>query len=89
MAEMTIRLQIDPATNKKNIIVTLRSDEDALPFEHEQKHKQLVDKLIEGGLVTAEEAGAIIIEREETSGLGEQTPQAAGEEERQSQAEGR
>jgi len=34
---MTIRLVIDPATNKKNIIVSLSSDADALPHEHEQQ----------------------------------------------------
>ena len=39
MPEMTIRLQIDPATGKKNIVVSLRSDEDALPHEHEQQHR--------------------------------------------------
>ena len=36
MAEMTIRLECDPVTGKKDIIVSLRSDEDALPQEHEQ-----------------------------------------------------
>ena len=31
MAEMTIRLETDPNTGKKNIIVGLKSDADALP----------------------------------------------------------
>ncbi len=35
MAEMTIRLQIDPATGKNDIIVSVRSDAAALPQEHE------------------------------------------------------
>ena len=65
MAEMTIRLRCDPETGKKNIIVSLRSDDDALPHEHEQQHRQLVDKLIEGGLLKAEEVGQLIVEREE------------------------
>ena len=65
MAEMTIRLQIDPATGKKNIIVSLRSDEDALPHEHEQQHRALVEKLIQGGIVKASELGQIVVEREE------------------------
>ena len=65
MAEMTIRLRCDPATGKKDIVISLRSDEDALPHEHEQQHRALVDKLIEGGLVKAEELGTITVTREE------------------------
>jgi hypothetical protein len=65
MAEMIIRLRQDPETKKRNIIISLRSDEDALPHEHEQQHKALVDRLIEGGVIKAAEVGKIIVEREE------------------------
>jgi hypothetical protein len=65
MAEMTIRLRCDPATGKKDIIVSLRSDADALPHEHDQLHRQLVEKLIQGGLVGPSEVGQIIVEREQ------------------------
>ena len=65
MAEMTIRLRCDPATGKKDIVVTLRSDADALPHEHEQQHKALVDKLLEKGIVKAAELGQIMVEREQ------------------------
>jgi hypothetical protein len=65
MALLTIRLIPDPQTGKKNIVIALRSDEDALPHEHEQQHRALVDKLIEGGLVKAEELGTITVTREE------------------------
>jgi hypothetical protein len=65
MAEMTIRLRCDAATGKKDIIVSLHSDEDALPHEHEQQHKALVEKLIHGGLLKASEVGQIIVEREQ------------------------
>ena len=64
MAEMTIRLQTDPQTGRKNIIVSLRSDEDLLPHEHEQQHRALVEKLIEGGVLSADQAGKVIVERE-------------------------
>lgn len=63
MAEMTLQLRIDPATGKKDIIIALRGDDDSLPHEHEQQHKALVEKLIEGGLVSASELGQIIVER--------------------------
>jgi hypothetical protein len=65
MAEMTISLRCDPATGKKNIVVTLRSDEDTLPQEHEQLHRRIVDQLIHGGIVQATEVGRLIVEREE------------------------
>src|SRR5438270_7386 len=65
---MTIRLRTDPATGKKDIVVSLRSDEDALPIEHEQQHRALVQRLIEGGLVKAEELGQVVVEREEEAG---------------------
>ena len=70
MAEMTIRLRIDPTTGKKDIVVGLHSDEDSLPQEHEQLHRQLVDRLIEGGLLKAGEQGKLIVEREAKEGQG-------------------
>lgn len=71
MAEMTIQLKIDPVTGKKDIIIGMRSDDDALPHEHEQQHARLVEKLIEGGIVKASELGKIIVEREEEAGTPE------------------
>ncbi len=64
MAEMTIRLIADPHTGKKNILVALRSDADALPHEHEQMHRALVDKLVNDGILKASEIGRIVVERE-------------------------
>lgn len=64
MAEMTIRLVLDPETGKRDIIVSLRSDEDALAHEHEEHHRALVDQLIEGGLLETGEVGKIVVERE-------------------------
>jgi len=53
MAEVTIRLIPDPETGKKNIIISMRSDEDALPHEHENMHRILADKIVQGGLAKA------------------------------------
>lgn len=90
MAEMTIRLVIDPSTGKRNIVIGLRSDDDALPHEHEEQHRQLVNKLIEGGVLAASEVGQIIVEREEEEGEGEASPAAEGAaaQERRSEAQG-
>jgi hypothetical protein len=65
MAEMTITLRRDPQTGKQNIVIKLRSDDDALPHEHEQQHRALVDKLIEGGILKAGDVGNIVVERPE------------------------
>lgn len=64
MPEMTIRLQFDPATGKRDVVVKLHSDADTLPVEHEQLHRTLVDKLIDGGLLKSGEAGRLVVERE-------------------------
>ena len=89
MAEMTIRLRTDPATGKKDIIIDLHSDSDALPHEHEQQHRALVQRLIEGGLVKAEELGQVVVEREQ--GVAEPAAPVSDTqaEERRTQAEGR
>jgi FtsH ternary system domain X3-analog len=64
MATLTLRLEIDPVTHKKNVWVKYDSDSDALPQEHEEQHKKLVEALIAGGTVTPEELGTLTIERE-------------------------
>jgi hypothetical protein len=89
MAEMTIRLRTDPATGKKDIIIDLRSDDDALPHEHEQRHRALVQRLIEGGLVKAEELGQVVVEREQAAGEPAAPVSEPPTDERRAQAEGR
>jgi hypothetical protein len=72
MAELTIRLRRDPHSGKQDIVITLRSDEDALPHEHEQMHREMVEKLI-----GKDNVGKVIVEREPgkepTSPIGEPT----------------
>lgn len=89
MAEMTIRLRTDPATGKKDIIIDLRSDYDALPHEHEQRHRALVQRLIEGGLIKAEELGQVVVEREQEAAEPAAQASTPPQDERQAQAEGR
>lgn len=64
MAELLIRLEIDPATGKKNVVIDYGSDEDALPMEHEEDHRRLVDALLEGGTLKAAELGKIVVRRD-------------------------
>jgi hypothetical protein len=88
MAEMTIRLRCDPATGKKDILISLRSDEDALPHEHEQQHKALVEKLIGKGLLKAEELGQIVVERVEEEKVPPSPVSNAPQPQRRAAAEG-
>ena len=88
MAEMTIQLKIDPATGKKDIIIGLKSDDDALPHEHEQRHQALVEKLIEGGVLQAAEVGKIIVEREAEEGEPAAPVSTPSQEERRAQGLG-
>ena len=88
MAEMTIQLKCDPVTGKKDIIVSLRSDEDSLPHEHEQRHRELVDQLIEGGVLTAAEVGKVIVEREEPESESSGLAKDESEGQRSKEAEG-
>ena len=64
MATLTLRLETDPNTKKKNVWVKYESDSDALPMEHEEAHRKIVAALIAGGTVKAEDMGNVIIERE-------------------------
>jgi len=88
MPEMTITLRVNPQTGKKDLVITLQSDDDALPHEHEQHHRQLVDKLLEGGMVKASELGQIVVEREENAGEPSAPEATPAEEERRSQSQG-
>jgi hypothetical protein len=80
MALMTILLRRDKVSGKQNIIVKLDSDPDALPMEHEELHRKLVEDLVGKG-IDAEDLGEIIIERET------EAPQKAPESESTPQAE--
>jgi hypothetical protein len=74
MPELTISLRCDPATGKRDIVVQLHSDADSLPQEHEQLHRELVDKLVNGGILKAGEAGKLVIEREPEKGTAAELP---------------
>jgi len=83
MAELTIRLRRDPETGKHDIIIDLESDRDALPHEHEQMHREAVEKLIGKNNV-----GKVIVEREREKAPA--APQAAPpQQEKQRHKEGR
>ncbi|MBA3538707.1 MAG: hypothetical protein H0T79_03700 [Deltaproteobacteria bacterium] len=50
MADLVLRLRVDPVTGRRTIAIDYASDADALPTEHEEDHRKLAEKVIEGGL---------------------------------------
>ena len=50
MADLTLRRRVDPKTGRREIVIDYSSDSDALPFEHEEEHRQLAEKVVNGGL---------------------------------------
>lgn len=65
----TLKLSVDPTTGKRTITILYTSDADALPHEHEEAHKEIVEKLFEGGI--AKPGDTIVVEREASGQKGD------------------
>lgn len=76
MAEVILRLRVDPATGRREIVIDYTSDSDALPVEHEEEHRRLAGKVVEGGLG----GNKVSVSRESdgnaAQGQAESTPEA-------------
>ncbi|WP_342381326.1 hypothetical protein NVS55_16845 [Myxococcus stipitatus] len=68
MASLILRLVVNPTTGRKDVIIQYESDSDALPMEHEEEHRRLVDQLIAGGALKASELGRVVVQRDTPSG---------------------
>ncbi|MFY1831864.1 hypothetical protein ACN47A_38470 [Myxococcus fulvus] len=68
MASLILRLLVNPQTGRKDVVIQYESDSDALPMEHEEDHRRLVDQLIAGGALKASELGQVIVQRDTPSG---------------------
>ncbi|MGN6107049.1 MAG: hypothetical protein ACTHU0_18225 [Kofleriaceae bacterium] len=67
MAELVLRLRVDPATGRREVVVDYHSDSDALPIEHEDEHRRLAGKVVEGGL----HSGLVEVTRETEAPVSE------------------
>ncbi len=63
MAEMTIRLVSNPKTGKRDIFIDYESEDDALPYEHEQDHHDIVEQLLGQGILDPDDVGQIKVGR--------------------------
>jgi hypothetical protein len=79
VASLILRLQVDPATGRKDVIIQYESDADALPMEHEEEHRRLVDQLIAGGTLKDSEVGRVLVRRDTPAGQAAE-PAASAEE---------
>jgi hypothetical protein len=67
VAELVLRLRTDPATGRREVVVDYHSDSDALPIEHEDEHRRLAGKVVEGGL----QSGKVEVSREQEAPVAE------------------
>lgn len=89
MAEMTISLRRDPQTGKQDIHIALREDPDALPHEHEQLHRQIVEKLLGKGIISSpDDVGNITVEREEEKEVPQAPQSEPPQDQRQAESHG-
>ncbi|MEZ4438762.1 MAG: hypothetical protein R3B72_06715 [Polyangiaceae bacterium] len=77
MAELVLRLVVDPKTGKRSLVVDYRSDADALPMEHEDAHLDLVKALV-GGAASEAERVAEAPPTAAEEGLGSDQAETAG-----------
>ncbi len=63
MADVTIRLVSNPMTGKRDIYIDYESEDDALPFEHEEDHRDVVEKLLGQGILDPDDIGQVKVGR--------------------------
>jgi hypothetical protein len=64
MAELTISLNRDGPAGQLSIRIGYRGDADAIPHEHEIKHRRLVEKLFPGLEIIDDPEAGIRVQRE-------------------------
>jgi hypothetical protein len=74
MADLILRLRVDPATGKRELVIDYASDADALPIEHEDAHRKLADQIVDGGL----RSGKVDVSRETATPADAPADPAAG-----------
>jgi hypothetical protein len=75
---MTIRLVVNPVSGKREVDIAYESDSDALPMEHEEEHRRLVEKIV--GKLGSE---GLQVERESQAPVAKQQEQEQQEQEQQ------
>ncbi len=82
MAEITIKLRHNPKTGERELIIGYESEGDALPFEHEREHREIVEALLGRPLADLPEGASVVREEVATppdSEPAREQPNQAGE----------
>lgn len=72
MPDVILRLRVDPATGKRELVIDYTSDADALPAEHEDAHRQVANQVVEGGL----KSGKVEVSRGQEAASGDAVDEA-------------
>lgn len=78
--KITVKFRHNAITGKKDIDVSYEEDESTPSWKHDQKHKQIVEKLLGKGILTPDEIGDVKVtrlvpkRREETQEPGQKAP---------------
>ena len=81
MADIKIKFRFDIETGQKEILVEYEADPDAMPYEHEQRHREIVEALVGKGVIGEDEAERVKVERVEPTAAPreQQGPQTGAE----------
>lgn len=63
MGQIEIRFRMNLKTGKKDILIDFESDEDAMRHEHERDHRRVIERLVGQGVLQADEAGEVVVQR--------------------------
>lgn len=87
-AEIKIHLRFNVETGKKDIVIEYDSEDDALAWEHEQRHREIVEQLVGAGVLDPDDVGNVKVGRVEAEKRRQAEQQAQAEAEKQSVGEG-
>ena len=85
MSDVTIRLVSNPKTGKRDIYIDYESEDDALPFEHEEDHRGVVEQLLGQGILDPDDIGQVKVGRVQPEAPKRESVTEDPEREKQSQ----
>jgi len=88
MGQIIIKLRANKETGKKDIVIEYESEEDQTGWEHEKRHKRIVEELIGKGVLEEGEFGQVVRERAGAGASGEDSSSEVAEPEASLEGQG-
>jgi len=63
MGEIKIHFSFNRKSGRTDLTIDYASDASTMPHEHEERHEEIVEQLIEGGVIRREDIGNIEVKR--------------------------